>query len=112
MNPHQRSAGGFKNHNFSFVVSFRNKSAGCFRTSVVMVSNHDLSCFHRTRPVYLMEFALGKLLLAVVVCVLSGNTNELKVRYFKLYFSEKSFQVIAYTMVIGGIPHHFEPLST
>ena len=111
VNSHQRSTGSFKNHNFPSVVSFRHKFVGFFRTSVIMVSDHDLSCFCRTRPIYIMEFALGKLLLAVVVYVLSGNTDELKVRYLKLYFSENSFRVIAYTMVTGGRTHHSEPLS-
>ena len=69
-------------------MSFRHKSAGYFRTSVIMVSDHDPSCIHRTRPIFPMEFALEKLWLAVVVYILSGNTGELKERYLKFYCSE------------------------
>ena len=77
-----------------------------------MVSDHDPSCIHRTRLIFPMEFALGKLLLAVVVYALSGNTGELKERHLKFYCSEQSFRVIVYAMVTGGRPHRSEPLST
>ena len=69
-------------------MSFRHKSVGCFKKSVIMVSDHDPSCIHRTRPVFPMEFALEKLLLAVVVYILSGNAGELKERYLKFYCFE------------------------
>ena len=77
-----------------------------------MVSDHDPSCIHRTKPIFPMEFALEKLLLAVGVYILSGDIGELKERYLKFYCSEQSFRVTVYAMVTGGRPHCLEPVST
>ena len=77
-----------------------------------MVSNHDPSCIHRTRPVFPMEFSLEKLLLTVIVYILSGDIGESKERFLKCYHSEQLFQVLVYAMVTGGRPHRSEPIST
>ena len=77
-----------------------------------MVSDHDPSCIHRTRPIFPMVFPLQKLWLIVIVYILSGDTGESKERFLKCYHFEQLFRVTVYAMVTGGRPHHSEPVST
>lgn len=72
-------------------MSFRHKSTGYFRTSVIMVLDHDPSCIQRARLVYSMEFPSHKLLLVVIVYVLSGDTGESKEGFSRYYSSEQLF---------------------
>ena len=77
-----------------------------------MVSDHDPSCIHRTRPVFPMEFPLQKLLLTVIVYILSGDTSELKEKFLKCYCFEQPLRVTVYAMVTRGRPRRSEPVST
>lgn len=91
MNLHQGSIGVAKIMHFQSVVSFRHKSTGFSKASVIIFSDHGLSFYPRTEPVYRMKISLRRMLLAKNVRVFCGVKVKIRVKHLKIYISERLF---------------------